>query len=837
MLLHYIKVGIRNLLKYKVFSFINVFGLAAAMSVGMLILLMLADQKSHDQFNVNKDRIYRVLCDKPDFRNPYATSAVPLAAAMKAELPGVEVATHLVMGVGGDILVGVRAGGGVGAAAPAADGAGAARIAEVRGYFADTSFFRVFSYELAQGDRVTALAAPRSVVITHELAARLFGDADPVGRTVEWEDRGLTVFGNGGASTPVAWGTFTVTGVIAERHYRSHLKFDVLMSESSMAMLVQDKKIPDYKQNWEWYSNCFTYALMRPGRNVQDLDAGLREVVANHYRGLADFKGFKLYGQPLTRISPGILLGNDPVVALPMVAYYFLSSLAVLILVLAALNYVNLSVARALNRAKEIGVRKVTGAQRINLVLQFLGESVITALAALTLAVVFLFLLKAAFVRLWVNQYLNFELNGGVGVYLIFVGFAVVVGVLAGLYPALRLSGIGVIPALKNNDGLRPGRMGMRKVLSVVQFVFSLLFIVTSILIYNQFRYFIGFKYEFNTKNVVNIDLQNNDYRVAEKAMTAIPGVAGVSACEYMPAETRSEGGALRRPDGKPHSDKSDFKPVMTMGADEHFLDNLGLKLLAGRGLLPEGPEADRQIVVNEALVKAFGYSDPSAILGQRFESEYFDSGVVVIGVVQDFHMRMILGNDKIEPLYLYSNATNYQYVNLKLATGDIRGTVARLGEVWKQIDPVHGLKYSFFSDELANQSQGIFDVVSILGSIAVLAVMIACLGMLGMATFTTERRRKEVGIRKVLGAGNLRNVLLLSREFLVVLGVSIAIAAPLSYILNEMWLRVFPNRVEFGLGTVLLGTMVMLVLGLVTIGSQTVRASRRNPVDALKVE
>jgi putative ABC transport system permease protein len=420
---------------------------------------------------------------------------------------------------------------------------------------------------------------------------------------------------------------------------------------------------------------------------------------------------------------------------------------------------------------------------------------------------------------------------------LIFVGFAVVVGVLAGLYPALRLSGIGVIPALKNNDGLRPGRMGMRKVLSVVQFVFSLLFIVTSILIYNQFRYFIGFKYEFNTKNVVNIDLQNNDYRIAEKAMAAIPGVAGVSACEYMPAETRSEGGALRKPDGKPHPDKSDFKPVMTMGADEHFLDNLGLKLLAGRGLLPEGPGADRQIVVNEALVKAFGYSSSAAIVGQRFESEWNDSGEVVIGVVQDFHMRMILGNDKIEPLYLYSNAKNYQYVNLKLATGDIRGTVARLGAVWRQIDPVHGLKYSFFSDELANQSQGIFDVVSILGFIAVLAVMIACLGMLGMATFTTERRRKEVGIRKVLGAGDLRNVLLLSREFLIILGVSIAIAAPLSYILNEMWLRVFPNRVEFGWGTVLLGTMVMLVLGLVTIGSQTVRASRRNPVESLKVE
>jgi len=451
--------------------------------------------------------------------------------------------------------------------------------------------------------------------------------------------------------------------------------------------------------------------------------------------------------------------------------------------------------------------------------------------------VVFLVVLKTAFVRLWVNQYLNFELSGGMGVYVAFVGFALLVGVLAGLYPALRLSGIALITALKGNDGLRPGRLWMRKALSVVQFVFSLLFIVTSILIYNQFRYFIDFSYEFNTRNVVNIDLQNNDYRVAERAMATIPGVAEVSASEYLPAETRSEGGSLRRPDGRFHGDKSDFKPVMTMGADEHFLDNLGLKLVAGRGLLPEGPGGDRQIVVNEALVNLLGYPSPAAILGQRLESEWNDSGVVVIGVVQNFHMRMLLGNDKIDPLYLYSNSKNYQYVNLRLATRDIRGTVARLGAVWRTIDGVHALKYSFYSDELANQSQGIFDVVSILGFIAALAVTIACLGMLGMATYTTERRRKEVGIRKVLGAGDLRNVLLLSREFLVVLAVSIAIAAPLSYILNDLWLRMFPNRVEFGWGTVGFGVLIVLVLGLVTIGSQTVRASRRNPVESLRTE
>jgi len=818
MFLHYLKVGLRNLLKYKVFSFINVFGLAAALSVCMLVMLMLADQKSHDRFNVNRDRIYRLLCDKADFRNPYATTPYPLAAAVEAELPGVEVTTHLMLGPGGDMMLGKKS-------------------AEARGYFADSSFFRVFSFELEEGDRATALAAPRSVVITHALARRLFNNEDPIGKTVEWVNRGLSFYSDYSAGTPTPWGSYVITGVMADKGYRSHLKFDVLVSAASMPLLSADKKIEDQTRDWSRYTNSFTYALLVPGKNAADLDSGLRGLVARHYAGMADFKGFGMTGQPLTSISPGILLGNDPTIALPMVAYYFLWVLALLILVLACLNYINLSVARALTRAREIGVRKVAGAPRGSLVLQFLGESVITALFALGMAIVLLVALKAAFVRLWVNQYLDFELRGGMGVYLTFIGFAALVGILAGLYPALYLSRFRPVPALKSNDGQRPGRLGMRKVMSVVQFVFSLFFIVTAILIYNQFRYFIRFKYEFNSTNIVNVDVQSNDYRLAEASFASIPGVTGVSACDYMPAETRSEGGSLRLANPGPHAANQDFKQVMTLAADEHFLDNLGLKLVAGRGLPPAGPMAGRYIVVNEALVKAFGYRYPAGIVGQAFQSPWLDSAVVVVGVVQDFHMRMILGNDQIDPLYLYRGTKNFQYVNLQVGTRDIRGLVAALRERWRRIDPVHDLKYSLFSDELANQSQGIFDVVSILGLIALLAVTIACLGMLGMATYTTERRRKEVGIRKVLGAGDWRNVVLLSREFLVVLTVSIAISAPLSYLVNTMWLQKFPNRVEFGWGTVALGVMIVLVLGLVTIGSQTVRASRRNPVEALKAE
>jgi len=241
--------------------------------------------------------------------------------------------------------------------------------------------------------------------------------------------------------------------------------------------------------------------------------------------------------------------------------------------------------------------------------------------------------------------------------------------------------------------------------------------------------------------------------------------------------------------------------------------------------------------VVNEATAKAFGYSYPAGIVGQPFQTPWSDSPLVVIGVVQDFHMRMILGNDRIEPLMLQNRTTNFQYVNIKIATRDLRGTIAKLEDKWKRIDPLHPLKYSFFNEELANSSQGIFDVVSILGLIAVLAVTIACLGMLGMAMYTTERRRKEVGIRKVLGANNTGNTLLLSKEFLKILVIAICIAAPLSYILNTMWLRKFPNRVEFGWGTVTLGTLIVLVLGLITIGSQTIRASRRNPMESLRAD
>jgi putative ABC transport system permease protein len=816
MLYNYLKVGVRNLLKYKVFSFINVFGLAAAMSVCMLIILMLADQRGYDQFHAHRDRIYRVLTEPRNARQPYATTPFPLAGALKADYPVLEEVTHLRPGVGGDVFYGGKA-------------------TELRGFFADAAFFNVLSCPLRSGDPQTVLRHPNAMVITAATARRLFGDRDPVGKTVQFVSRGLHFLEKSGIGTPpVAWGTFTITGVLADQGYKSHLKFDVLVSESSLPALAKGGLVDDLASNWGDYNQCYTYALLRPDRQAADFTSALQILAQRQYGGNADkeLEGLRLHAQPLREVS-STLLNNDAGYRLPELVYYLLALLAAVIMLSACLNYTNLSVARAVTRAKEIGVRKVNGAGRKHLVGQFLGESVGTALLALLLAVLLLVGIKPAFRSLWVNQYLNFELDAAPWVYLVFVALAVVIGLLAGAYPALHLSGFQPIKVLKRTDVPRRGRLGLRKALGVTQLVISAFFITTSILLYNQFRHYLSFEYGFRSGNVVNVELQSNDYLRAKNEFGSVPGVAGVSACDVIPATGRSNGITLRK-----MGSQEEFKGAALLQADEHFVGNLGLKLVAGRNLPPAGPAAGRFVLVNRSAVQAFGYRHPAEIVGQELELEGNKAAVEVAGVVEDFRHRLLFTHDKVGPLVLRNQPADFKYVNVQLAaTADPRGTVARLAEKWKTLDPVHPFKYEFFDQELAATNQGIFDVVSVLGFLAFLAVTISCLGLLGMATYTTERRRKEVGIRKVLGAADLGIALLLSREFLKMLALAVALGVPLTYGVNALWLQNFPNRVPFGAGTLLLGTGILLVLGLLTIASQTFRAARSKPVDALRAE
>jgi putative ABC transport system permease protein len=807
---NYLKVAFRNLLRHKTFSFINIFGLAVAMSVCMLIMLMLADQKSYDQFHAKKDQIYRILSTPKNARQPYASTPFPLLTTLKTDYPVIEEATHLLAGIGGDVLYGQK-------------------TVELRGFFTSPSFFKVFSYELIHGDKTTALASPNTMVLSGKIARQLFSDENPVGKTVAFTDRGLHYLHSGQDSPPVSWGTFTVTGVMAESD-KSHLKFDVLVSASSLPALHQAKKISNLTDIWTDHHQTWTYVLLNPDKTLKDLNASLQGLVAQKYAGVKDFEGFVLSGQKLSEINTN-LLSNELTYRLPAFVYYFLSVLAAVIMVSACLNYTNLSIARALTRAKEIGVRKVTGAKRKNLVFQFLGESILTAFLSLGMAILLLSAIKPAFKGLWVNQFLNFELHSTLPVYLLFAGFALLIGTIAGIYPALHLSAFQPVHVLKNLDAMRPGKLGIRKVLSVTQFVISLFFITSSILVYKQFKHFLEFDYNFASSNIINIELQGNEYQKIAPRIASLPGVSAISACDIIPALSRSNSIGLKKPGSETELSCGFLK------VDENFTGNLQLKLLAGRNLPAKGEATDKFIVVNEATVKDLGYSTPADAIGQTVEESYGKEALQIIGVVEDFRFRLLLNQDKIGPLVLKNEPENFKYANVRLTSTDAKTTLAQLESTWKSIDPVHPFKYAFFEDQLASTHQGIGDVVSVIGFIAFLAITIACLGMLGMATYTAERKRKEVGIRKVLGADQLSVALLLSKGFLTILLLSILIGAPLSYMANNIWLQNFPNRVDFGLGTLLLGSAILLMLGLITIGSQTLRASRSNPVKSLRME
>ena len=817
MLKNYLKVGLRNIVKYKVFSFINVFGLAVAMSVGMLIILMLADQRSYDQFHAKKDRIYRVLTQEKGSAVPSARSPFPLAAALP-EYAAVEEATHLVPGAGGDATYGEKS-------------------VEMRGFFADAAFFNVFDFELLAGDENRALSQPNALVITRTLAESLFGNEDAVGKRVEFTDRGLRLlkfdFVSDPGSSSVDWGSYTVTGVIDPAQYKSHIKFDVLVSAASLPALYQQEKVTDATGDWQASSQCYTYVLLKPGSSEADLTTSLNDLVAHQYAD-TEPAGLTLAPQSMSAIAVGQFVGNPLTLRLPIEAYYFLGFMALIILLLAGLNYTNLSIARALTRAKEIGVRKVTGARRRDLIYQFLSESVLTVLFALVVAYLLLTLVKSGFTGLWANQYLDFDLQGNAVVYFVFLGLTLLIGLLAGAYPALHLSRYAPTRVLKNLSGEKPGKLGVRKLLSASQFVVSLFFIITSLLVYQQFRHYLDFEYGFEAENLINIPMQGNDYQRLRNELSAVPEVTAISASAYIPATAMSLGSTPVR---KAENEPSEADPAFErMSVDTSFISNFGLSLVAGRNLRADG-ESGHGVVVNEAAARALGFTLPADIIGESLEVGAYKEPVKVVGVLADFKFQTPVMEDGIGPLLFRYQPEQFSYLNVRIAAGDVSGTLAKLAATWQRVDPVHPFQYQFFDDQLLKVNLWLGDLVAVIGFIASLAIVIACLGLLGMATYMAERRTKEVGIRKVLGAGAFNLALLLSRGFLTTLAVSVAIGAPLSYFVNNLWLQNFPNRVDFGAATLLGGSLALLVLGLLTIGSQTLRAAQRNPVDTLRSE
>ncbi|MEP5614431.1 MAG: ABC transporter permease [Cyclobacteriaceae bacterium] len=815
MLKSYVKVGIRNILKYKTFSFINIFGLSVAMTVGLLIMQILYDQSQYDQFHTKKERIFRVLSKQEKSLTPNAKCPRPLASTLEKGYPIIEEFVRLIPTVGGDAV-----------------NVGEDKNAELRGFFADNSFFKIFDFELEKGDKYSALSEPNSMIITAEKAYLLFNDQNPIGKTVQFSDRGLEhldfSLGIESANIPQDWGTFTISGVIDLSKYKSHLTFDVLASSSTIPRLVQEKFRTDHSENWRNYSNSYTYVLLKENSTEGDLQAAIDDIVEKEYRDFEQLAELSLPVQRLSEITPGEFIGAPITLRLPIQAYYFLGLLTLIILFSACLNYTNLSIARALTRAKEIGVRKVNGASRKNLISQFLAEALITSFMALIVSNIFLLFLKPALNGLWVSQLLTFNLETNLTIYGFFVGFSLIIGLSAGFYPALLLSKFNPLDTLKKFNPGNSGKIRLRQILSVTQFVFSLLFIITAILIGKQFQHYSDFEYNFNTDNVVNIPIQGNDYQLLVNELKTLPEVIEVSACEMIPSLPN-----IKTVNVRAMEDDEGISSVYH-SVDLNFIDNMGLKLIAGRNFISSSASGN-ELIIDQTMAQKLRFPSEAAAVGQTVKV-HGNQVMEIVGVIANFEFKTPV-DDGNGPVVFWSNPDQFNYLNVRVSSNDWPVVIGVLEGKWKDIDPIHPFKFNVYNDQLLQSNLWLSDLASIIGFISVLAIIISCLGLLGMAVYTSERRQKEVGIRKVLGASLKNLTFLLSWSFVKVLLISILFAAPLSYFINILWLESLPNRVQFGLGTILMGSTVLMLIGLLTIGSQIFSVSRRNPIESLKDE
>jgi putative ABC transport system permease protein len=808
MIKNYLKIAIRNLWRNKGFSAINIFGLAIGIATCLIIMLFVNNELSYDRFNKKANHIVRVSFQGNVQGEKMNESTVmpPVAQTLRTDFPEVKEATRIRDYGTPKLIYGDKS------------------FREDHFAFVDSNFFQVFTLPLVEGDAGTALTEPNTIVITKALAQKYFGKEDPMGKVISFKD---------GKNAPCK-----VTGLIDKVPTNSHFHFDLFASMSSLS----ESRETDWMR-----SNYYTYLVLADGYDYKKLEAKMPGVVEKYIgpkmtdgtgMSLEEFRkqgnDISFHLQRLTDIHLYSDFSNDLSPSGDVKYVYIFGAIALFMLLIACINFMNLSTAGASKRSREVGIRKVLGSMKLELVRQFLLESILITAVALLLAIVLMYLMLPVFNSLS-GQNLSLSFSDHPLLIPGLLLFIVLTGILAGSYPAFYLSSFKPVAVLKGKFVSGKRTIGLRSGLVVFQFFISIILIVSTTVVYNQLSYMrnknLGYKKD-QVMIVSNTWMLGKNQEAFRQELQNDPRVAAISGSRYLPAGPSDNNNFFLSPGFA----STQLTKTLRYEVDENYISTLGIQLLQGRNFSKEFGMDSSSVILNEAAAKAFGWK-PERAIGQtlsrtskRGEKENFR----VIGVVKDFHFRPF--HERISPLVMVLTPDPGNLI-VKLKTKDVAGLIAALKKSWNGFGPEDPLTYSFLDERFENSYKAEQRIGMILGIFAGLTIFVACLGLFGLAKFTAEQRTKEIGIRKVLGASVSQVSAMLSKEFVKLVVVSCVFAFPLAWWAMNKWLQDFAYRVNISWWVFVVAAVVALLIALFTVSFQAIKAAIANPVKSLRTE
>ncbi len=794
MLKNYFLIASRNLIKHKFFTIINVIGLAIGMSMGLLLIALLSFVSTYDDFHKNKNNIYRIISKTDDHVNnrEFASAPAVLADKIKNEYHGVKEVVRI------DKTLTVEA---------VHDG----KQLSLNGYFVDSNFLKVFSFPLLKGSPATAFEKVNTLLITEKASQKIFGDADPIGKVI----------------TMGSFGDFEISGLLKNHPKNSHMQFEVLASYQNLEN-AQYQKNTSTENQWREFRDSYVYLLLPDGANPHEVEKYANSVAEKIYKKEENFNAsFEL--QSINDIAPGQDLSNEIGTDWGYGAIVIFTVLALLILLPACFNYSNISISRALKRMKEIGLRKVMGGQKDQILLQFITETLIITFIALGISYYLFTLVRYEFLSILVGGHDVLDLDTNARTIIYFVLFALVVGVFTGIVPGLYFAKLNPIQALKSKLTGSNAKFNIRKTLIVSQFALSLGFIMSVVIVLSQYRQSLNYNFGFDQANILDVNLQQVDPEIVRNEFTRLSSVQAISMSSHVMGAGSSGSNWVTG------TDQSDSVEVSQMFVDHNYLTNLNLKLLAGKNFIEKASSNSNHVIVNEEFLKHFKIKQPFDAIGQIFLMDDKQE-IVVIGVVKNFHYASL--RDPIKSFFFRYDVSQFKMANIKVASSDMFGSISEMESIWKTIGGEKKFESQFLEDEIEDAYSFYFTMVKICGFLGLLAITISCLGLLGMVVFTVENRTKEIGVRKVMGASTSTITILLSKDFAKLMFIAACIATPLTYLFfDKVFLRMQYYKLPIGVFEIIVSLLLLLTLGFMTILSQTVKAAKANPVDTLRNE